>query len=225
MFSMTKMVTPHNPQLPQWWPPDGQTRRLFLAAHVSSGFSAVSRAASRRDEWCLCQTEGSASTVLTSFSRALAFSSGSIRRPAVAFRTTGVRLHASLGMAFLAIFRSWRMVLPPCNGGNVSSSYLSLISDRHVSQATPTAAGISVIAPCLNHLNPTHRKSRWIWWSRGSQLTPNISEGVSRYTYLLRIVLITRQSRLHCMVNFIVQNWKLNCTKEATGQVIKGSIM
>lgn len=164
MFSMTKMVTPHNPQLPQSWPPDGQTHRLFLATHVSSGFSAVSRAASWRDEWCLCQTEGSASAVLTSFSRALAFSSGSIRRPAVAFRTTGVRLHASLGMAFLAIFKSWRMVLPPCNGGrgNVSSSHLSHISDGHVSQATATAGGISVITPCSNHLNPTHTKSQWI---------------------------------------------------------------
>lgn len=136
MFSMTMMVTPRNPQLPQSWPPAGQTHRLFLATHVSGGFAAVSRAASWRDGWCLRQTEGGECTLLTSFRRALAFSSGSIRRPAVAFRTTGVRLHACLGIAFLAIFNSCRMVLPPCNEGrrDVSSSRLNLIFDMHVGQ-------------------------------------------------------------------------------------------
>lgn len=37
MFSVTKVVTPHNPQ--QSWPPAGQTHRLFLATHVSGGLS------------------------------------------------------------------------------------------------------------------------------------------------------------------------------------------
>lgn len=131
MFSMTKMVTPHNPQLPQSWPPAGQTHRLFLATHVSGGFSAVSW-------WCLRQSEGGEYTLLTSFRRALAFFSGSIRSPAVAFRTTGVRLQASLGIAFLAIFNSCRMVLPPCNEGrrDVSSARLNLIFDMHVGQVS-----------------------------------------------------------------------------------------
>lgn len=40
---------------------------------------------------------------------------------------------------------------------------------------TASAGGISVITLSLNHLNPTQRKSQWIWWS-SSQLTPDISE-------------------------------------------------
>lgn len=92
----------------------------------------------RKHGWCLRQTEGEECTFLTSLRRALAFSPGSIRRPAVAFRTTGVRLHASLGIAFLAIFNSCRMMLPPCNEGrrDVSSSHLNLIFDMHVGQVS-----------------------------------------------------------------------------------------
>lgn len=137
MFSMTEMVTPHTPQQPQSRPPAGQTHRLFLAPRVSGWFLVPGRAGKGRGE----------RAPLTSFRRALAFSSGSIRRPAVAFRTTGVRLHASLGIAFLAIFSSCRMVLPPCNGGGATfhhhHHHPKLISDMHAGQVAGRNDSIS----------------------------------------------------------------------------------
>ncbi|TNN56899.1 hypothetical protein EYF80_032889 [Liparis tanakae] len=62
---------------------------------------------------CAKLSEGGERRSLTSFRRALALSSGSRRRPAVAFRTTGVRSQCSSGTVFLAIFSNWRMVSPP----------------------------------------------------------------------------------------------------------------
>lgn len=50
---------------------------------------------------------------LTSSNRALAFSWGSRRKPAVAFRTTGVCIHSSLGIVFFATFSSCLRVSPP----------------------------------------------------------------------------------------------------------------
>lgn len=150
--------------------------------------------------FCAKLSECREKACLTSSKRALAWSSGNRRRPAVAFRTTGVLPQSSSGTVFLATFSSCRMVSPPCrrgdnrlhasrslNGENyvfklrhfttkvlVKLACIKRHSSRERAAVTASAGGVFfVIIQWLHHMNPTQRKSQW--FARVGQL-PNLPD-------------------------------------------------
>lgn len=122
IIQMTYLATPDNPTTAVF-PPHYDSHQmgrlaLFFPPFISKDtckYLAVSRPRPRRGRLASRAklSEGRGETCLTSSSRALALSRGSRRRPAVAFRTTGVCFHSSSGTVFLAIFNSCLTVLPP----------------------------------------------------------------------------------------------------------------
>lgn len=118
------MVTPHNPTTAVFLQHDshqmGRLAAFFFSDTCKHLVVSHPRSLAGRVVFVPnCLRAERKKTCLTSFRRALALSSGSRRRPAVAFRTTGVLLQSSSGTVFLAIFSNCRMVLPPCGGGRI----------------------------------------------------------------------------------------------------------